>query len=149
MSRNLVLDLGLDCPSCGSSDLCQEDCGCPACYLPPTIPVSERDASVTAWRTYAPLLSALNAEGVRWGWATETHYTGVLKHSIEILGEYSDCWIEVSRWGNGYICELWRNTRGSRERNEPPEAQHIDSLEAHTEDEAVIWVANAARNYGR
>jgi hypothetical protein len=104
--------------------------------------------SVTAWRTYAPLLTALNAENLSWGWSTDTDYTGVLTHSVEILGEYSDCWVEIHRWNNHYICELWRNMRGSRERNEPPEAQQIDTLKAHTEDEAVNWIINA-RNYGR
>jgi len=148
MSRNLVLDLRLDCPSCGSSDLCLEDCICPACHLPASIPVAKRDMSVTAWRTYAPLLTALNAENLSWGWSTDTDYTGVLTHSVEILGEYSDCWVEIHRWNNHYICELWRNMRGSRERNEPPEAQQIDTLKAHTEDEAVNWIINA-RNYGR
>lgn len=143
MSHNLVIDLALDCPSCGTSDICLDDCICPACYLPGGFPDAKKDKSVAEWRAFAPLLAALNGEGIGWGWCTEKQYPDQIKHSVEILG--IGCWVEIYRWGASYLCTLWNNTPGSRERNEAPEPQQLDEITALTDDEVVNWVTNALR----
>lgn len=139
MSHNLVIDLGLNCPSCNASDLCAEDCICPACYISPAD--AQRDANITAWRKYAPLLTALTENDIHWGWTTDTGNCAAHKYLIEIMGDQG--WMEIHRWGDHYVCEAWKRTYGSRERNEAPEAVLLDSVEAYTEDEALNWVDNA------
>lgn len=64
------------CPACDGVDRCDPDaCICPTCYT--TDPSVE---SMQEWRTFAPVLTELNARNVSWGWGTSA--SG--KHSVEI-----------------------------------------------------------------
>lgn len=147
--RNITLDLNINCPSCGSSDVCENECICPACWLPSIVTEGQRDKSVWAWREFAPLLDAMNTEWIPWGWATEKGKAGDPAHSIEVLRYDDDTWYEVELHPKGYVVSHFRRTRGIRETNTAPEVQQLDELLAVTIDEATNFMSPAIQRWGR
>ena len=143
--RNITLDLNLDCADCGSSDVCADGCICPACWLPYLVAENQRDKSVGQWRAFAPLLDAMNAEKIPWGWATEETRNGDPHHSIEVLRRDDDTWYEVTLHASAYLVTHWRRTRGIRETNTPPPCEPIDEVSCLTVDEATNFMSPAIR----
>lgn len=143
--RNITLDMNLNCASCGSSDVCEDECICPACWLPSIVTEGQRDKSIWSWREFAPLLDAMNTEDIPWGWATEKGMTGDPAHSIEVLRYDDDTWYEVELHPKGYVVSHFRRTRGIRETNTPPEVLRLDELLAVTIDEATNFMSPAIR----
>lgn len=143
--RNITLDLNINCPSCGSSDVCENECICPACWLPSIVTEGQRDQSVWAWREFAPLLDAMNKDSIPWGWATEQRSNGQPHHSIEVLRQDDDTWYEVETHESYWLVTHWRRTRGIRETNTPPSWEPIDEVSCLTVDEATNFMSPAIR----
>ena len=143
--RNLTLDLNIDCPDCGSSDVCADGCICPACWLPSLVAEDQREKSVWAWREFAPLLDAMNKDRIPWGWATEQGNNGQAHHSIEVLRQDDDTWYEVEVHASSWLVTHWRRTRGIRETNTPPSCEPIDEVSCLTVDEATNLMSPAIR----
>lgn len=143
--RNITLDMNLNCASCGSSDVCEDECICPACWLPSIVAEHQRDKSVWQWREFAPLLDAMNTEKIDWGWATEKGRMGDPLHSIEVLRQDDETWYEVTLHPEGWIVSHFRRTSGSRERDIAPEVQWLDDVLAATVDEATNFMSPAIR----
>jgi len=70
-----------DCPSCQETDVCADGCICPSCLKDPN--------GVTAWTAFAPVITALSADGIYWTW---TNAGG--SYSIEITARSNE-WIDV------------------------------------------------------
>jgi len=143
--RNITLDMHLDCLDCKSSDVCEDGCICPVCYLPSCLTEDQREESVIQWRRFAPLLAELNSMKSWWDWATEPKKAGKPEHSLEISRQEDDCWYEVHLHPEGYVVTLWRRTYGSRETNTAPEVQQLDELLAPTADEAANFLSPTTR----
>lgn len=141
---NIALEIGLDCPGCGASDRCGDDCICPLCWPDSGVEEQHRGDSVRQWLEFAPLLTVLNDEDIYWGWSTERR-NGKPKHSLEITSQEDDSTFDVHKHRDGYVITRWRWTRGDRERNIAPEVQELDEILAHTVDEAANFLSPARR----
>jgi len=141
MARNIVIDLGLVCPSCREYDVCGDDCICPSCWYPTRFDPKQRDDAVNAWRFFAPVTAAMNEENINWGWATEEKYQNRLEFSLEIITK-DERWYEVVKHDGKYLVTHWRMKPGSRERDEPPEPILLDEVIADTPDEVVNRLAD-------
>jgi hypothetical protein len=140
LKHNIAFDLTLDCPGCGMSDVCDASCDCPACYLPSRLFEDQRESVVLAYHRFAPVMSALNAEGTYWSWSTEDVSGGDIACSLEI--EYGDgAWYEIHLQPGGYLVSHFSKTHGSRETNTPPEVHLLDEIIAFTADEVVSAMA--------
>jgi len=82
-----------ECPACGDFDLCHETCICPAC---------ERNGDAyQAWKALAPVMLALNADGIVWSWAVDTVMpTALERYSLDILVVTEDIWSGVGVYAN-------------------------------------------------
>jgi len=66
-----------ECPSCGDFDVCHSSCICPACDGNPD--------AYEAWKALAPVMAALNAKGITWGWASDLVMpTPLERYSLDI-----------------------------------------------------------------
>lgn len=98
---NVMGLVGIDCPGCGARRVCEPDCVCPACWES-EYDARGFDARLTPWVKLSPVLVALNAEEVEWGWATSD--SGA--NSVEILVD-RDSVIEIVHRGDSFIGELF------------------------------------------
>lgn len=84
MNMNMVAPL--ECPSCGEFDICYKDgCVCPSCWLPDG---QDYSTALSAWKYFAPLMIALDAEELSWSWYYKFTHDGFV-YSLEVADDFT------------------------------------------------------------
>lgn len=89
------------CPSCQEATCNVTDCVCPECW-PDKKRRHPAEVSQAQWADLTPVMHALNAEDIYWGWATDSQ-----THSLEV--GRGDLLVEIyPRRGGKYLAESYR-----------------------------------------
>jgi hypothetical protein len=129
-------------PNCGQVLNCAAECVCPMCWLPYD-GRNYQAHSMAAWFLYAPVMRALNEEGIEWLWGTNRNHAAPPVHDIEIEYDAKHS-ITITRRGAHYTADLHAEIARAT-RIDTAAWDCVDGFRTESLSELIAWVADTMR----
>lgn len=129
-------------PNCGRVFICGDGCTCPMCWTPRE-DAPYRAHSIAAWLLYAPVMRALNEEGIEWLWGTNRNLNAPPVHDIEIEYDAKHS-ITITRRGAHYTADLHAEIARAT-RIDTAAWDCVDGYSTESLSELIAWVADTMR----